>query len=157
MRAFLCLLLLPFAVGAQTVKSDEHSFRVVKLVERLDHPWCVAFLPDGRMLVTERDGRLNLLSKNFERTNVEGVPPVFAEGQGGLFDVALHPDFAKNGIVYLSYAGPGSGGASTELLRAKLNGNRLEDAKVIFRQEPKTRGGVHFGGRIVFDRAGFLY
>src|SRR4051812_37986540 len=109
MRAFLFLLAVPFAVAAQTYKSEEHAFRVVKVVERLDHPWCVAFLPDGRMLVTERDGRLNLIAKDLQRSNVEGVPQVFAEGQGGLFDVALHPTFEKNGIVYLSYAGAGGG------------------------------------------------
>jgi len=157
MRAFLLLLLLPVTAAAQTYQSEEHSFRVVKVVERLDHPWCVAFLPDGRMLITERPGRLNLIGRNGERTNVEGVPPVYAEGQGGLLDVALHPAFEKNGMVYLSYAGPGPGGASTELLRARLDGSRLQDAKVIFRQEPKTRGGLHFGGRIVFDRQGFLF
>jgi glucose/arabinose dehydrogenase len=109
------------------------------------------------MLITEREGRLNLVDQEGKRTQVEGVPPVFAEGQGGLFDVALHPAFEKNALVYLSYAGPGAGGASTELLRARLDGNRLVDGKVIFRQEPKTRGGLHFGGRIVFDRAGLLY
>jgi glucose/arabinose dehydrogenase len=157
MRALLLLLSLPLAAAAQSYKSEEHSFRVATVVERLDHPWCVAFLPDGRMLITEREGRLNLVSKGGERTKVEGVPPVFAEGQGGLFDVSLHPEFEKNNVVYLSYAASGSGGASTELLRARLNGNRLEEAKVIFRQEPKTRGGLHFGGRIVFDRAGMLY
>jgi len=157
MRSFILLLLAPLAAAAQTYQSEEQSFRVVKVVERLDHPWCVAFLPDGRMLVTERDGRLNLVSRNFEKTTVEGVPPVFAEGQGGLFDVALHPAFEKNRIIYLSYAGAGAGGASTELRRAKLDGNRLVEGKVIFRQEPKTRGGLHFGGRIVFDRQGFLY
>src|SRR3954470_6483902 len=75
MRALL-LLLLPLAVHAQTYPSEEHSFRVVKVVERLDHPWCVAFLPDGRMLVTERDGRLNVIGRNGERSRVEGVPPV---------------------------------------------------------------------------------
>ena len=157
MRAFLCLLFLPLAAVAQTFQTEEHSFRLVKVVERLDHPWCVAFLPDGGMLITEREGRLNLIGKGGERTNLEGVPPVFAEGQGGLFDVALHPAFPKNGVVYLSYAARGDGGASTELMRARLEGNRLVDGKVIFRQEPKSRGGLHFGGRIVFDRAGLLY
>ena len=157
MRFVILPLLLPFAAAAQTYQSEEQSFRVVKVVERLDHPWSVAFLPDGRMLVTERPGRLSLIGKAGERTAVQGVPPVFAEGQGGLLDVALHPAFEKNATVYLSYAGAGPGGASTELMRARLNGDRLEDAKVIFRQEPKTRGGLHFGGRIVFDRQGFLF
>jgi glucose/arabinose dehydrogenase len=109
------------------------------------------------MLVTERQGRLNLVSRDFKRTAIEGVPRVWASGQGGLLEVALHPRFRENRILYLSYAGPGDGGASTELARAKLGEKGLEDLQVIFRQEPKTGGGLHFGGRIVFDRAGFLY
>jgi aldose sugar dehydrogenase len=157
MRAFLAMLVsLPLAVAAQTHQTQEHAFRVVKLVEGLDHPWSLAFLPDGRMLVTERTGRLNLIS-NGKRTDVDGVPKVVASGQGGLHEVALHPRFAENGLVYLSYAGEGDGGVSTELARGKLAGNRLEDVRVLFRQMPKTGGRIHFGGRIVFDRAGFLY
>src|SRR5919201_994132 len=151
MRLLLSLVLFfPLALGAQ-------SYRVVKLVEGLDHPWSLAFLPDGRMLVTERPGRLNLLGRDFKRTQIEGVPRVYASGQGGLLEVALHPRFADNGLIYLSYAGPGEAGAGTELARAKLEGNRLVDLRVLFVEEPKTTGGLHFGGRIVFDRAGFLY
>jgi glucose/arabinose dehydrogenase len=144
------VLVLPLSAAAQ-------DFRLTTLVQGLEHPWSLAFLPDGRMLVTERPGRLNLFSPRLERTRVEGVPAVFASGQGGLLDVALHPRFAENGIVYLSFAEPGAGGAGTALARARLAGNRLEDLKVIFRQEPKTGGGLHFGGRIVFDGHGFLY
>jgi aldose sugar dehydrogenase len=150
------LLSLPLAVAAQTYQTQEHSFRVVKLVEGLDHPWSLAFLPDGRMLITERSGKLNLIA-NGQRTNVDGVPAVVASGQGGLHEVAPHPRFAENGFLYLSYAGSGDGGASTELARGRLVGNRLEDVRVLFRQLPKTGGRIHFGGRIVFDRAGFLY
>ena len=152
MRLLLSLVLLfPLALRAQP------DFRVVKLVEGLDHPWSLAFLPDGRMLVTERPGRLNLIGRDFKRSHIEGVPRVYASGQGGLLEVALHPRFAENRLIYLSYAGPGEGGASTELARARLNGDRLEDLRVLFVEEPKTAGGLHFGGRIVFDRAGFLY
>jgi glucose/sorbosone dehydrogenase len=147
---FSLVLLFPLALGAQ-------SFRVVKLVEGLDHPWSLAFLPDGRMLLTERPGRLELVGRDFKRTRIEGLPRVYASGQGGLLEVALHPRFAENRFIYLSYAGPGDGGASTELARAKLVGERLVDLRVLFVEEPKTTGGLHFGGRIVFDRAGFLY
>ncbi len=151
MRLLLCLVLFfPLPIGAQAP-------RVVKLVEGLDQPWSLAFLPDGRMLVTERPGRLNLIGRDFKRSNVEGVPRVYASGQGGLLEVALHPRFAENGFIYLSYAGPGDGGASTELARARLEGERLVELRVLFVEEPKTTGGLHFGGRIVFDRAGFLY
>jgi len=157
MRFFLSLVLaIPLAAGAQ-YKSDEHTFRVVKLVEGLDHPWSLAFLPDGRMVVTERPGKLSVLTKDFKRTNIEGVPRVAASGQGGLLEVAAHPRFAENRVIYLSYSEPGDGGVSTALMRARLGDGRLEEAKVIFRQAPKTTGGIHFGGRIVFDRAGVLY
>ena len=158
MRILISLVLfLPFALGAQSFQSEGQSFRVVKLVEGLDHPWSLAFLPQGQMLVTERPGRLNLIGRDFKRVPIEGLPRVFASGQGGLLEIALHPRFAENHLVYLSYAGPGEGGASTELARAKLEGNRLLDLRVLFVEEPKTSGGLHFGGRIVFDRAGFLY
>jgi glucose/arabinose dehydrogenase len=111
------------------------------------------------MLVTERDGRLRVISKDFQLDPrpVEGVPPVVAAGQGGLFDVVLHPGFAKNQLVYLAYNGAGSGGWGTELMRAKFDGQRLIEPQVLFRLEPKSRGGQHFGGRIVFDRQGYVY
>ncbi len=154
----LVFLLLPLTVLAQEIRSQKHAFRVVKLVEGLDHPWSVAFLPDGRMLVTERPGRLRVVSKNkLDPQPVAGVPEVVANGQGGLFDVALHPRFAENSLVYLSYAGRGPGGVGTELARGRLAGNRLENVQRLFAQDPKGRSGLHFGGRIVFDRQGFVY
>jgi aldose sugar dehydrogenase len=151
------LAAFPLMAAAQTYRSDEHAFRVVKLVEGLEHPWSVAFLPEGRMLVTERPGRLLLISASKSKQRISGVPPVVAQGQGGLLDVALHPSFASNNLIYLSYAGRGDGGFGTELARARLVGERLENVEVLFRQDPKGRGGLHFGGRIVFDRAGFVY
>ena len=159
MLRFIIALALaaPLALAAQTYRSEKESFRVVKLVERLDHPWSLAFLPDGNMLVTERGGHLYLIDQKRERAEVSGVPEVYASGQGGLHEIALHPRYSENHLVYLSYAARGDGGASTELARARLNGTRLEDLRVIFRQQPKTSGSIHFGGRIVFDRAGFLY
>src|SRR5215213_5179604 len=94
----------PVVAAAQTVRSEEHSFRVVKVVEGLDHPWCVAFLPDGRMLITEREGRLRMVRDGkLDPKPVAGVPEVVQRGQSGLFDVALHPKFAQNRIVYLAY------------------------------------------------------
>jgi glucose/arabinose dehydrogenase len=146
------------SAAVETLRSEEHSFRVVRLVEGLEHPWGLAFLPDGRMLVTERPGRLRIVRDGkLERQPVSGLPKIVARGQGGLLDVALHPDFAANGLVYLAYAGPGRGGVSTEVARGRLVGNRLEGVQVIFRQEPKSDARQHFGGRLVFDRAGFLY
>jgi glucose/arabinose dehydrogenase len=149
------------AVGAETktFQSERHAFRVVTLVEGLVHPWSLAFLPDGRLLVTERPGRLRLVSKDFklDPRPVEGVPQVAAVGQGGMFDVALPPKYAEQGWIYLAYNGRGDGGHGTELLRAKLDGHRLTQPQVLFRMEPKSSVGQHFGGRIVFDRQGHVF
>ena len=150
--------LLPLAAAAQTHRSSEHAFRVVKVAEGLEQPWSLAFLPDGRMLVTEKAGRLRIVAKGkLEPEPVAGVPEVTVHGQGGLHDVALHPEFAKNSLVYLAYAAKGSDGVGTELARGRLVGHRLEGVEVLFRQSPKGRAGQHFGGRIVFDREGFVY
>jgi len=156
--ALLAFALLPALAAAQDIRSEEHAFRVVKLVQGLEHPWSVAFLPDGRMLVTERPGRLRVVSAGkLDPQPVAGVPEVVAQGQGGLFDIVLHPRFSENSLVYFSYSGRGPGGSGTELARAKLAGQRLENVQVLFRQDPKGRSGLHFGGRIVFDRQGFVY
>jgi len=146
------------AAQAQTYRSQEHPFTVTRVLSGLSHPWSLAFLPDGRMLVTERDGRLRIAQDGkLDPHPVAGLPPVTPHGQGGLMDVALHPDFARNSLVYLSFSGKGPDGYGTEVARAKLVGSRLEGAEVIFRQSPKGGTGRHFGSRLVFDRAGFLY
>lgn len=150
--------LIACAQPVDTVKSEEHEFRVVKVVEGLEHPWGLAFLPDGRMLVTERPGRLRVIREGkLEPQPVAGLPQIARHGQGGLLDVALHPRFAENSFVYLSYAARGSDGFGTEVARGRLTGNRLENVQVIFRQQPKGGSGNHFGSRLVFDRAGLLY
>jgi glucose/arabinose dehydrogenase len=141
------------------VYQTEHlRVRVVTVAENLVHPWGLAFLPDGRMLVTERPGRLRIVEKDGALSeSLLGVPDVYAKGQGGLLDVALDPDFEKSRFVYLSYSEPGKGGAGTAVGRGRLNGNRLENFTVIFRQVPKTGGGRHFGSRLVFARDGKLF
>ena len=139
-------------------KSSEHNFRIVKVAEGLDHPWGLAFLPNGDMLVTERSGALRLVKKGRAETRpIRGVPKVRAAGQGGLLDVAIHPDFARNRLVYLSYAGRGQGGASTEVARGVLNGTRLDKVEVIFRAVPKGSGTGHYGSRLVFAPDGLLF
>jgi len=145
--------------AGQVVKSDLETFRVVSLTQGLEHPWALAFLPDGRMLVTERAGRLRIASREgrLAPQPITGLPRIEEYGQGGLLDVALHPRFAENALVYLSYAERGEGGYGTAVLRGRLSGNRLEAVEVIYRQQPKSRAGWHFGSRLVFDRAGFLY
>ncbi|MSQ92659.1 MAG: PQQ-dependent sugar dehydrogenase [Gammaproteobacteria bacterium] len=125
----------------------------------LEHPWSLAFLPDGRMLVTERPGRLRYVTMKGEVSEpITGVPTVDAKGQGGLLDVALDPDFGANSTIYLSYAEPGDGDLNgTAVARAKLDGARLTDLQVIFRQMPKVASKNHFGSRLVFARDGNLF
>jgi glucose/arabinose dehydrogenase len=141
------------------IVSETHAFRLVTLVTGLENPWSVAFLPDGRMLVTERAGRLRLVGPDFKLLPqaIEGLPEVVERGQGGLFDVALHPQFAQNGWIYWAYNAPGAGGWGTALARGKLQGQRMTEVQVLFSMQPKTRSNQHFGGRIVFDKAGMLY
>ena len=144
---------------AQFVQSEKHAFRISSLVTGLENPWSVAFLPDGRFLITERAGRLRLVSSDFklDPKPIDGLPEVISHGQGGLFDVVLHPQYAQNGWIYWAYNAPGPGGWGTALARGKLQGQRMTDVQVLFSMQPKTRSGFHFGGRIVFDQAGFVY
>ncbi|WP_193173421.1 PQQ-dependent sugar dehydrogenase [Nisaea nitritireducens] len=139
-------------------RSDVHDFRVTQLAGGLDHPWGLAFLPDGRILVTEREGALRIVGPDgLEPEPVRGTPKVYASGQGGLLDVVLHPDFSENRLVYLSFAGRGDGGAGTEVARGRLVDDALVDLDVIFRQSPKVGGGRHFGSRLVFAPDGTLF
>ena len=138
--------------------SEEGAFKLVVVVEGLDHPWGLAFLADGRMLVTERSGRLRLIDNGrLDPEPIQGLPAVSSYGQGGLLDVVLHPDFERNRLVYLSYAAAGAGGFGTEVARGRLIERRLEDVEVIFRALPKFDGGRHFGSRLVFGNDGLLY
>lgn len=146
------------ASGGDVFPTDLHAVRVVTLAGGLANPWGLTFLPDGRMLVTERPGRLRLVDQAGKVGDpLEGVPAVFARGQGGLLDVALDPRFEKNRFVYLSYAEPGREGAGTAVGRGRLAEDRIEEFTVIFRQVPKTGTGVHFGSRLVFSRDGKLF
>jgi aldose sugar dehydrogenase len=155
MRATLLLLVaaaLCSAAAAQTLQP-------VVVAKGLEHPWGLAFLPDGRMLVTERPGRMRIVERDGTlNAPLAGLPPVVAAGQGGLLDVSLHPQFASNRLVYWTYSEAGEGGAATAVARGKLEGNRLADVQVIFRQQPKVGGGNnHFGSRLVWSREGALF
>jgi glucose/arabinose dehydrogenase len=145
--------------GTPIFKSEKHGFRVTTLVTGLENPWAVAFLPDGRLLVTEKAGRLRLVSQDFKLSPkpIDGLPEVVSQGQGGLFDVVLHPQFAQNGWIYWAYNAPGPGGWGTALARGKLQDHRMTEVQVLFSMQPKTRSSFHFGSRIVFDQAGFVY
>src|SRR5262245_50996872 len=133
--------------------------RVETVARGLEHPWGLAFLPDGRMLVTERPGRLRVVERDGRLSApLAGVPAVLARGQGGLLDVALDPRFAENRLVYLSYSEPGGGRtAGTVVARGRLGEGRLEDVGVIYQQQPKVEGANHFGSRLVFARDGTLF
>lgn len=154
--------------GANTVFSPGDKAPVAKnisneiLLEGLEHPWSMAFLPDNDgMLITERTGTLNYWKPGSDKPSaVSGIPKVWVNGQGGLLDVALAPDFDKSRHVYLSYAEEGKDGkAGTAVGFGRLSDDntRLEDFKPIFRQEPKLSTGNHFGSRIIFDRNGYMF
>ncbi len=137
------------------------NLTVETVASGLANPWSIAFLPDGRMLVTERPGRLRIVARGGSVSPpLDGVPQVFARGQGGLHDVILDRDFAKNGTIYFCFATPVSGGGQTALARARLitgTPPRLDDVKVIFQQEGPPSSGNHFGCRIVQARDGNLF
>jgi aldose sugar dehydrogenase len=156
-----CLIGAAHAQDGRAGSGRAAGIRIVTVASGLDHPWGLAFLPDGRMLVTERPGRLRIISKEGAVSDpVSGVPAVFAQGQGGLLDVALAPDFPTSRLVYLTYAEPGQGAtAGTAVARGRLNDDatRLENLQVIFRQQPKVEGGNHFGSRLVFNPDGTLF
>jgi glucose/arabinose dehydrogenase len=142
-----------------TPRSIAAPGRTTDVARGLDHPWGLAFLPDGRMLVTERPGRLRIISKTGQLSApLPGVPKVAARGQGGLLDVVLDPQFAQNSTVYLSFAEPGEGGkAGTAVASARFADSGLTNVKVIYRQEPKMISPGHFGSRLVFRRDGTLF
>jgi len=159
----LALFTLAIACGSNRVASQDYQsrngrFRVVTVAQGLDHPWAVAFLPDGRMLVTERPGRMRFVSPTGTLSPpLTGVPPVVAAGQGGLLDVVLDPAHAQNRTIWFTYSEPGEGGAGTALAKARLADSGLENVAVVFRQSPKFGGGAHFGSRIVFSRDGHIF
>ena len=147
------------AQRSPTQNPIDGALRVETVASGLRNPWGIAMLPDGRMLVTEKAGTLRLVERDGKISSpLSGVPPVAASGQGGLLDVALDPNFDSNRLVYLSYAEPAPNGtAGTAALRGRLGASGLEDVTVIYRQEPKVRGGNHFGSRFAFSHDGKLF
>lgn len=159
---FAWILILSDACNsAQTLSSEQGNdrlFKVVKITDGLQHPWAMAFLPDGEILLTERSGQLRIIrNKVLDPTPIAGLPKIIARGQGGLLDIALHPDYNNNQLIYFSYVAGNRKGMGTEVARAKFDGHRLNNLQVIFTLTPKSTTTRHFGGRLLFDSHGYLY
>ncbi len=162
--ALIMTALASFAAPAQaqseTFQTQKGPVVMETVAKDLENPWSLAFLPDGRMLVTERPGRLRVVTADGRVSPpVTGVPAVAASRQGGLLDVAVDPDFAANRFVYVTYAEPREGGNGTSIARMRLNeeATAVTNVTVVFRQTPAYNGGLHFGSRIVFDRTGAMF
>ncbi|MBL4804403.1 MAG: PQQ-dependent sugar dehydrogenase [Alphaproteobacteria bacterium] len=151
------MLVLP-ASAQETYSSQEHDFKLVPVASGLEYPWGMTFLPNGDALVTEREGQLRMLKDGkLVDEAIKGLPDnIYVAGQGGLLDVALHPEFEENKLVYISYAGKGKGGANTEIARGRLDDMALKDIEVIFKADPKTQGSNHYGSRLAFLPDGTL-
>ncbi|MEQ8281820.1 MAG: PQQ-dependent sugar dehydrogenase [Parvibaculum sp.] len=160
--ALAATLAAPAFALDKTYATEETEIRVATVASGLEHPWGLAFLPDGNFLVTERPGFLRVVTPEGRVSDaIYGVPQVVAQGQGGLLDVALDPGFAENRLIYLSYAEKGEGRTNgTAVARGHLTDSvspQLQDVEVIFRQQPKEDSTLHFGSRLVFDREGHLF
>ncbi|MGB3590394.1 MAG: PQQ-dependent sugar dehydrogenase [Nonlabens sp.] len=140
------------------LEDDVKDYTVESVIPDLDNPWGMTWLPNGNLLVTEKDGKLIRFDGN-KKYDISNVPEVYVRGQGGLLDVILHPDYSKNGWLYLSYAsqsGEGKGG-HTAIARAKLVNDALEELQVLYKASPNTRKGQHFGSRFAWGNDGKLY
>lgn len=156
--AALILVCTPLIVTAQTFSSSDHEFTLDTVAEGLEHPWALAFLPNGDLLVTERAGRLRIIHEGeLVEKPVSGVPDLVVAGQGGLLDIVLHPDFNDNRLLMLSYAHQSSAGMTTRVARAEYQDGQLSNVEVIFEAEPRSNTSRHFAGRMVFDEDHNLY
>lgn len=163
-RLLMAIAMLSGLAGAASAQmrfeTETGPVALEVVAEGLNHPWSLAFLPDGRMLVTEREGQLRIAGADgVLSAPIMGVPAVAAVGQGGLLDVVLSPSFAEDRLVYLSFSEPRDAGSGASVMRGRLSADdtRLDDVAVIFRQQPSFGGGYHFGSRLVFDRSGALF
>ena len=159
--AVACAVVAWLLAGNQTTaqevqRSAYHDFRVVTVADGVEVPWSLAWLPDGDMLVTERPGRLRIVRNGtLLPAPASGVPEVFARGQGGLFDVLPHPDFATNRLLYLSYARPKGEGSTTAVVRGRFENDAFTAIEDVFESQSQGRG--HYGGRLAWDGDGFLF
>jgi glucose/arabinose dehydrogenase len=146
---------------SRVVKSEKQTFRIEMVAKGLETPWALAFLPDGRLLVTERPGRLRIIEKDkLLRDAVQGTPAVWVRQDGGLFDVEVHPEYSRNGWIYLSYSEPGPDNTSmTAIVRGRIEANRWVDQQYLFHATADlyTASNIHYGSRFVFDKQGHLF
>ncbi|MCG7990224.1 MAG: PQQ-dependent sugar dehydrogenase [Candidatus Thiodiazotropha lotti] len=157
--------LLLFACTAQPlladkpIETEKQTIGYEIVTDQLSHPWAMVFMPDGAMLITEKNGKLRYLDAagNLDPIPIQGLPEIRAHGQGGLLDVTLHPDFESNRYIYISYAERTGNRYGTTVMRGKLKNHALEESEVIFRLSNKTKSRHHFGSRLVFDNQGFLF
>lgn len=160
----MLLLLLFISCNAQekqndiSIQDEEKKYTFETIASGIPIPWGMAWLPNGTLLVTEKSGVLYQIEKG-TKTEIQNVPKAYVRGQGGLLDIAVHPNYAQNGWIYITYAsadGEGEGG-NTKLIRAKLQNGGLTQIESLYNASPNTTKGHHFGSRIVFDNQGFLY
>lgn len=145
------------AYSGKTFESEKLTYGLDTIANNLKNPWGITFLPDGRILVTERAGEVLIFENGKLLAETITIPDVFVNGQGGLLDIALHPDYDKNGWIYLSYAKKGQGGGGTVIARTKMEGNKFGAIEELFAAQPLSESGVHFGSRIVFDGNGYMF
>jgi aldose sugar dehydrogenase len=143
-------------MAAETVRTEYQAITLEKVTDGLEHPWSIAFLPDGDMLVTERPGHLSRIDADGNKTLISGTPEVHVQNQGGLLEVALHPDFADNGYIYLTYSKPNGNDTATALARGRLDGDELVDLENIFVQDRYSDPGRHYGSKLAWMPDGTL-
>lgn len=143
--------------SGKTFESQKLIYGVDTIANDLKNPWGIAFLPDGRILVTDRGGEVLVFENEKLLPESITIPDVFVNGQGGLLDIALHPDYDDNGWIYLSYAKKGEGGGGTVIVRTKMEGNKFGQIEELFAAQPLAESGAHFGSRIVFDGNGYMF
>lgn len=157
MRRYTYLLTFLVLSGLYCQGQNEFTFKTETVIPDLNVPWGIDWLPNGDMIVTEIHGTLYRWNGE-ELQEISGTPEVVAAGQGGLLDVKIHPDYASNGWIYLSYSKPMPGGkATTAVVRGKLDGNAFVESAEVFRAEPASTTRHHYGSRIVFDKEGYMY
>ncbi len=146
-----------FVIADEIFKSENHSFSIETVVDELEYPWSMEFTSDGKILITERPGRLRIFENGELSAPIKGLPEIKAEGQGGLLDIALDSDFINNKILFFSYSAGNLLGIGTEVSSAKLVNDELNELKLLFKALPKSRDGRHFGSRLLLTNDNSLY